>query len=212
LRDRVPAPNVSPVESAYRRRRVLLLHAVVATLASGCTREAVVDDHRDAAPDVVVAAQPTSQPAPPPMAGSDPPAKDIPLPFPWTEKIRWRAFAAGMREARVEKKPVCLVFYTTWCPHCRNFSHVFEDDRVVERARDFVMIRLDADEEVELNRMYAPDGSYIPRTLFLAPDGTLERSIHAPNRKHQFFYDERQPEELVVAMQAALRKLQSVVR
>ncbi len=124
-----------------------------------------------------------------------------------TSKIEWQAFATGLQQAKSENKPVCLVFYTEWCPHCRAYSHVFEDERVVERARDFVMIRVDADADPALSAKYMPDGKYIPRTYFLTSDGTLDGSLHAPAKHYQFFYDEDDPTSLLLGMQAAAQKL-----
>lgn len=122
-------------------------------------------------------------------------------------QIAWQPYEAGLRQAKAQHKPVCLVFSTTWCPHCKNYSHVFDDQRVVARARDFVMIHLDADVEETIAAKYALDGSYIPRTFFLAPDGTLDDSIHAARARSRFFYDERDPGALLAAMETAHQKL-----
>ena len=113
----------------------------------------------------------------------------------------WQSYEAGLQQARTQKKPVCLVFSTTWCPHCKNFSHVFDDPRVVAHARDFVMIHLDADAEEAIASKYALDGSYIPRTFFLGPDGKVDfATIHAPRLASRFFYDEHDPGSLLAAM------------
>src|SRR5437773_11757955 len=60
--------------------------------------------------------------------------------------IKWMPYSDGLAAAKKEKRPVCLVFYTEWCPHCQNYSGVFHDDKVVERAKKFVMIRLRSEE------------------------------------------------------------------
>src|SRR5437867_7489896 len=88
--------------------------------------------------------------------------------------VKWVAYSDGLAAAKKEKRPVCLVFYTEWCPHCQNYSGVFHDDKVVERAKKFVMIRLDRDKDTDVSKKYAPDGEYIPRTDFLKPDGSLD--------------------------------------
>src|SRR5882724_1774606 len=81
----------------------------------------------------------------------------------WNDKgIDWQPYDKGLETAKKEKKPVCLVFFTEWCPHCQNYSGVFHDDKVVERAKKFVMIRLDRDKETDVSKKYAPDGEYIP--------------------------------------------------
>lgn len=136
--------------------------------------------------------------APPPAsAGGD-----------WNDAgIAWRGFQDGLAAAKKAKQPVCLVFYTAWCPHCTNYSRVFHDPKVVEAAKRFVMIRLDKDTEPELSTRFAPDGQYIPRTYFLSSDGTLDPAIHAPRENYRYFYDEKDPASLLAGMQAAAQKL-----
>ena len=124
-----------------------------------------------------------------------------------TQQIDWQRYDAGLAKAQAEHKPVCLVFYTSWCPHCKNYSHVFEAPQVVDEARKFVMIRANADEEHDLAARYQKDGGYVPRTFFLAPDGTLDADIHAPRDKFLYFFDERDPRSLLAGMETALRKL-----
>ena len=122
-------------------------------------------------------------------------------------QIDWQPYEAGLAKARAQSKPVCLVLYTGWCPHCKNYSHVFDDKRVVDRARSFVMIRANADEQPEVAGKYAPDGGYVPRTLFFASDGTLAADVQAPRPQYKYFYDEKDPASVLGGMDAALTKL-----
>lgn len=121
--------------------------------------------------------------------------------------IAWQPFEKGLAEAKEKKKPILLVFYTEWCPHCTNYSKVFHDPKVVEQSKSFVMIRLDKDQNKELSGKYAPDGEYIPRTYFLSSDGELEPSIHTPRDKYKYFYDVSQAASILAGMESALKKL-----
>lgn len=126
----------------------------------------------------------------------------------WNDaKIAWQPYEAGLARAKAEHKPVCVVLYTNWCPHCRNYSHVFEDPRVVEKSKRFVMIRANADDETAISAKYASDGVYVPRTYFLASDGTADPEIHAPRPKYKYFYDERDATSILGGMDAALARL-----
>ena len=126
----------------------------------------------------------------------------------WNDSgIAWRSFDDGLKEAKASKKPVCLVVYTEWCPHCTNYSKVFHDPKVVEESKKFVMIRLDKDKNKELTKKYAPDGEYIPRTYFLSSDGTLDPALTAPRSEYKYFYDEANSAQLLASMDAALKKL-----
>jgi hypothetical protein len=120
--------------------------------------------------------------------------------------IAWQPYEKGLETAKKEHKRVCLVFFTEWCPHCANYSHVFHDPRVVEKAKQFVMVRLDKDRNAELSKKYAPDGEYIPRTYFLSSSGELEPGLHAPRDRFRYFYDEKDPGSILAGMDAAIAK------
>jgi|SRR5579862_8699149 len=128
----------------------------------------------------------------------------------WNDSgIKWRSYDEGLAEAKKSKKPICLIFYTEWCPHCANYSKEFHDPKVIEKSKQFVMIRLDNDKNQALSKQYAPDGSYIPRTYFLSSNGTLDPDIHAPHDQFKYFYDEHNPDSVLAAMDAALKKMKN---
>ena len=126
----------------------------------------------------------------------------------WNDaQVAWQPHDKGLATAKEEKKPVCLVFYTEWCPHCTNYSAVFHDAKVVEQAKRFVMIRLDKDKNAEISKKYTPDGEYIPRTYFLSSAGVLDPEIHAARDQYKYFYDEHDAASVLAGMDAALKKL-----
>jgi hypothetical protein len=126
----------------------------------------------------------------------------------WNDKgIAWKPYEEGLKEAQEQKKPICLVFYTEWCPHCTNYSSVFHNPKVVDQSKKFVMVRLDKDKNKELSKKFAPDGEYIPRTYFLSSAGSLDADIHAPRDQYKYFYHEKDPASLLGGMDAALTKL-----
>jgi thiol:disulfide interchange protein len=126
----------------------------------------------------------------------------------WNDaEVAWKDYEAALAAAKNEKKPICLVVYTEWCPHCANYSHVFHDPKVVEKSKELVMVRVDKDKNAELSKRYAPDGEYIPRTFFLKPDGKLDPDIHAPRDKYVYFYDEKDPASVLAGMDKAVKAL-----
>lgn len=126
----------------------------------------------------------------------------------WNDaNIKWMSYDEGLAEAKKTHKPICLIFFTTWCPHCKNYSGVFSDPEVVKKAKAFVMIRLDKDKNAELSKKYAPDGEYIPRTYFLSPDGTLDPALSEARDQYKYFYDEKNPSSILAGMDRALKKL-----
>lgn len=118
--------------------------------------------------------------------------------------VNWRAYEAGLAEARAAGKPVVLIFYTDWCPHCHNYSRVFHDPEVVRLARSFVMIRVERDAHRDISARYALDGEYIPRTYFLSPDGVLLPGLDSGREQYRYYLDEQDPSELTSRMEEAL--------
>lgn len=122
------------------------------------------------------------------------------------QAIAWRSYADGLAQAKEDGRPLLVVISATWCPHCRNYKQVFQDPRVIEAARKFVMVQVDEDREPAVAARYTRDGSYVPRTYFLAPDGSLA-DVQAENPRYRYFYDERDPASILAGMSAALRRV-----
>ena len=121
------------------------------------------------------------------------------------DAIQWRPWPEALDEAKRDHKPVCLIFYTNWCGHCRNYSRVFHAPKVVAASRRFVMVRVNQDDYPFLSRKFAVDGEYIPRTYFLSADGSLDPRIRARRGQYKYFYDENDPGPLLSAMRVAGR-------
>lgn len=127
----------------------------------------------------------------------------------WNDaNIQWLSFDDGLAAAKKEKRPICLIIYTTWCPHCANYSKVFSDPEVVKKSKSFVMVRIDKDKNPELSKKYSPDGEYIPRTLFLSPKGDLDASLTETRPQYKYFYSEHDPASILAGMDRALKKFQ----
>jgi len=126
----------------------------------------------------------------------------------WNDaNIKWQSYEEGLKAAKEEGKPVCLIFYTSWCPHCTNYSKVFSDEKIVEKAKSFVMIRLDSDKNKDISTKYKPDGEYIPRTFFLTSQGELDPALSEARPQYKYFYSENDPASILGGMDRALAKL-----
>jgi hypothetical protein len=128
-------------------------------------------------------------------------------PIDWNDGgIEWKSYDEGVALAKTQHRPICLVLYGEWCPHCHNFSRVFHDERVVELSHRFIMVHADIDREPAVNRQFNPDGAYVPRTFFLTPQGELRTDIHENRSRFLYFYDESSSAGILRAMEQALRK------
>jgi thiol-disulfide isomerase/thioredoxin len=132
------------------------------------------------------------------------------VPQNWNDaQIHWMSFDEGLKAAKKANRPVCLIFFTTWCPHCTNYSKLFRNPALVSKSQSFVMVRIDADKNQELSEKYSLDGAYIPRTYFFSPEGTVEPSLTENQADYKYFYAEDDPRSILAGMDRALKKFQN---
>jgi thiol:disulfide interchange protein len=118
-------------------------------------------------------------------------------------EINWRDSRSGIYESSKTHRPVIMIFHATWCSVCKRFREVFKDPAVVAASRDFVMILVDADAEKELNGAFSPDGSYVPRTLFIDSDGNVSDKLVGTDPQYPHTIDVDKPDELLALMKKA---------
>jgi thioredoxin-like negative regulator of GroEL len=124
-------------------------------------------------------------------------------------EVAWVPYEAGLAAGKAQHKPIVLVFYTDWCPHCHNYSRLFHDPELVRLSRQFVMVRVERDGHREISAQYDIDGEYIPRTFFLTPTGSVLTELSSDNDDYRYFMDEHDPTELIALMQRALERLRA---
>jgi protein-disulfide reductase (glutathione) len=118
--------------------------------------------------------------------------------------ITWHSLKTGIPEATRTGKTVVMVFHAPWCTACAKYRAVFKDERVVAAAKDVVMILVDADADKTANGAFAPDGTYVPRTIFMTPDGEVRTDLTGKSDpKHPHTLDIERPDELLALMQKA---------
>ena len=49
--------------------------------------------------------------------------------------IDWKPYNEALELAKESGRPICLVFFTEWCGHCKNYSKVFHDKKLVEKSK-----------------------------------------------------------------------------
>lgn len=122
----------------------------------------------------------------------------------WNDAIAWRGLDEGLREAKSTDRPIMLVVHTSWCSKCRALKGLFNrDEQLAELSEQFIMVHADQD-NVPQATLYAPDGTYIPRVMFLDSDGKLDKELQNPNRSSKFRYFYTPQEDLVGTMREAL--------
>ncbi len=119
--------------------------------------------------------------------------------------IAWRGLEEGLQEAATSGKGLMLVVHASWCSKCRDLKPSFFDEGLVAASRDLVMVNLDQDEEPR-SLIYSPDGTYVPRVLFIGTDGEVISELKNDQRS-RFHYFYTPADDLVGMMKAAALRL-----
>lgn len=120
-------------------------------------------------------------------------------------QINWRSLQSGVKEATATGKSVVLVFHASWCSACKKYREVFKDTGIVEASRNYVMVLVDVDKDPTANGAFAPDGTYVPRTLFISPEGDVRSDlVSTADPEHPHSIDNKSPAELLSLMQRGL--------
>jgi thiol-disulfide isomerase/thioredoxin len=118
--------------------------------------------------------------------------------------VSWTSWEQGKTAARAQNRPIFLLVYADWCPHCRSLSKVFDDGEVQKLARSMVMVRQNADENASwLDEVAGKHGGYVPRVFFLRADATLRPEIKSDDARFPYFYTPEGIETLKRSMKRA---------
>lgn len=123
----------------------------------------------------------------------------------FNDTIAWRKLDEGLAEAAKLHRPLMLVVHASWCSSCQALKPAFSDDTLVNLSHELVMINLDQDLEPR-SLEFAPDGTYIPRVVFLDPlTGRPDEAIHNQRRADRRYYY-GPSDDIVGAMKKALAR------
>lgn len=64
-----------------------------------------------------------------------------------TDKINWMSFDQAMKQYSVEKKPIIVDMYTSWCGFCKKLdAETFSDPRIIKYVNEnFYAVKFDAE-------------------------------------------------------------------
>lgn len=122
----------------------------------------------------------------------------------WGDKIAWQSWESAQDLARAQGKSIGLVVYAEWCGRCKELAPVFSEPEVASAAADLVMVRQDQDQPSPwLQEKLGAYGGYVPRVLFVSPDGTVREDLTSGHPRYPYFYAHMVKDQLVANMRAA---------
>lgn len=115
----------------------------------------------------------------------------------------WLSWPEGSIVAASEQRPMMVFVYADWCPRCRELEPVLDRPEVRDAGcNKLVMVRQNQDEDSGWLRTTVGDNeTYVPRVMFLNPDGTM-RSEVSPHPRYPLFYTPSMVEALMTNMRA----------
>ncbi|MFH1062804.1 MAG: thioredoxin fold domain-containing protein [Candidatus Omnitrophota bacterium] len=87
--------------------------------------------------------------------------------------IAWISDMSVAQElAKKENKPILIDFYTEWCSWCKRMEKdTYSNAKVQETLKQFVCVKIDAEQNRDLAKIYKING--FPSTAFLKANGEL---------------------------------------
>jgi hypothetical protein len=100
----------------------------------------------------------------------------------------WMSWDEGYAAAQASRTPIMLYVYGDWCARCRELEPVLERDDVLAVTDGLIRIRQNTDENAPwLAEVVGDRNSYVPRVLFLHPDGS-RTDLVSPHPRYPYFY------------------------
>lgn len=120
------------------------------------------------------------------------------------ENIPWEPLEGALAHAKQDGMPVMLVVHASWCSRCKELKPAFSNPELAALSQHFIMVNADQDLEPKVLE-YAPDGEYIPRVVFLSPEGIEDLTLtNEARQRHRYFYTPA--DDLLGVMRKALTR------
>lgn len=127
-------------------------------------------------------------------------------PIEWTGAVNWVGWDEGLKTAKAEKKPICLVLYADWCPRCKDLAPVFSEGEIARLGAEMVMVRQNVDDRPAWLNDYQSLGTYVPRIFFFDAEGNIQEELTSAHARYPYFYTPAGKQALEASMRKALGK------
>lgn len=122
---------------------------------------------------------------------------------PAVDTSEWMTWDEGYAAAQASRTPIMLYVYGEWCARCRELEPVLDRADVVAATDGLIRIRQDTDVPAPwLADIVGDRNSYVPRVLFLHPDGS-RTDLVSPHPRYPYFYTPSMVDALLENVEAA---------
>ncbi|XP_067677409.1 thioredoxin domain-containing protein 12-like isoform X2 [Haliotis asinina] len=126
----------------------------------------------------------------------------------WGDDIDWVNLQDGLAKAKEQNKPLMLVIHKSWCGACKALKPKFAETKdIISLSKQFIMVNTENEEEPS-EKQYSPDGGYIPRILFLDPEGNVRKEFINENGNDKYRYYYPDTEDIVTSMNKVLQAVE----
>lgn len=126
-------------------------------------------------------------------------------PIKWPTEIAWQSFETGQQQSAETGKPMMILIYADWCTQCVALAKALKNEQLIALSKKFVMVLANQDDESQGVFLYTPKLSYVPRMLFMKPDGEFWNEMTSQDTRYPYFYQASSLEQLMSNMRESIR-------
>jgi protein-disulfide reductase (glutathione) len=107
------------------------------------------------------------------------------------DAVHWMRLDPGLAAARAQDRWAMVLIHKSWCSACKQLGPLVAADETIQRlSKLLIMINVQDDEEpTHDDDTFKPDGAdYVPRVLFLSPEGKLLPQYSSDDVEYRYFY------------------------
>ncbi len=124
----------------------------------------------------------------------------------WDGPVAWMSWEEMLKISKEERKPVALMLYTDWCPHCKRLAPLFQEPEIAALSKELTMVLQSSSSRPTWMKDYQRYGNYVPRLLFLDKDLKVREDLNSGNTKHPYFYTPHGKGKLIESLKKAAEK------
>ncbi|MGB0646414.1 MAG: thioredoxin family protein [Bradymonadia bacterium] len=126
-------------------------------------------------------------------------------PIKWPTEIAWQSFEMGQQQSAETGKPMMILIYADWCTQCVALAKALKNEKLIALSKKFVMVLANQDDESQGVFLYTPKLSYVPRILFMKPDGEFWSEMTSHDTRYPYFYQVSSLDQLMSNMRESIR-------